>query len=190
MRWLLLAVAITAADCSNVDPAPLFIDVDYQVRCIDCEPRSPDDPKRRIMTLDGDNGYQLDCHASVVGTDRVLSFSAKYDDPEASAKNHSIEVLQVGYEEKDPGSKCEVRVRERSNRYIGKCTDGDPTPDTPCQVKLKVEDGIVKGSLFCIGIPNEAIESSVRYLVHSDDPDPMADDRVPATFEVQGCTGI
>ena len=72
MRWLLLAIGVVtlgvgATSCSSTDPAPVFIDIDYQVRCLICEPRSPDDAKRQLMVLDGDQGYQVDCHVSTVG---------------------------------------------------------------------------------------------------------------------------
>ena len=190
MRWLLLvAVTVSAASCSSTDPAAVFIDFDYQVRCLLCEPRAPDDPKRQFMTLDGDNGYNVDCHVSTVGKDRVLSFSAVFD-AASTSMDHGIEVLQAAYESKDPGSKCLVRVREESNRYVGKCTGGDPTADEPCQVKIDVKDGIVTGTVFCKDIANEGIESSKRHIVLSDQPDPKANDLVPATFEIHGCTGL
>ena len=193
MRWLLLAVTavtIGGAACNNVDPAPVFIDLDYQVRCIDCEPRAPDDPKRQLALLDGDMGYQIDCHASTVSKDRVLSFSAIYEDPEDSKNKHSIELLQASFDGKDPGDKCEVRVGEANNGYKGKCTGGEPTADNPCQVKLKVDEGVVRGTVLCIGIPNQALEGTTRYLVLSNPIDPKEDDKQPATFEVQGCAGL
>lgn len=190
MRWLLFAaVTLAVASCASTDPAAVFIDLDYQVRCLDCEPRTADEPKRQIMTLDDDQGYQVDCHVSTVGKDRVLSFSAIYDAPD-SIMDHSIELLQAVYKDDDPGSKCLVRAREGSNRYVGKCTGGDPTPDAPCQVEIHVKDGIVNGTLFCVLFANEAIKSSTRYLVISDHPNPAAPDMVPATFEIHGCTGL
>lgn len=190
MRWPLLAVVTLAVtSCSSTDAPAVFIELDYQVRCLICEPRAPDDAKREIMTLDDDQGYQVDCHVSTVGKDRVLSFSAVYDAPD-SVMDHSIELLQAAYEGDDPGSKCLVRVREKSNRYIGKCTGGDPTPDAPCQVEVHVSDGIVKGTLFCDEFANEAIKSSKRHLVISDASDPDAPDLVPATFEIHGCRGL
>lgn len=189
MRWLLLFVTLAVTSCSSADDPAVFIALDYQVRCLICEPRAPDDVKRQIMTLDGDQGYQVDCHVSIVGKDRVLSFSASYD-VEGTSMDHGIELLQAAYQDDDPGSKCLVRVRERSNRYVGKCTAGDPEPDAPCQVKIDVEDGIVKGTLFCDEFANEGIESSKRHLVHSDPEDPRASDLTPATFEIHGCKGL
>ena len=191
MRWLLLIVVAltTAASCSSTDPAAVFIDIDYQVRCLICEPRSPDDPKRQIATLDGDNGYDVDCHVSTVGKDRVLSFSAFYD-AEGTSMDHSIEVLQAAYTGDDPGSKCLVRVRERSNRYVGNCTGGNPEPDAPCKVEIDVKDGIVDGTVLCDEFANEASATSKRHLVLSDRPDPKADDLQPATFAIHGCKGL
>ena len=191
MRWLLLVVLVGlgAASCSSTDPAAVFIDLDYQVRCFMCEPRAPDDPKRQIQVLDGDMGYDVDCHVSTVDKDRVLSFSAK-SDASGTGMVHSIEVLQAAYDGDDPGAKCEVRVREESNRYVGKCTGGEPDADAPCQVKVEVKDGIVKGTLLCEQIANEGIEASKRHVVLSDRPGGVGPELTPATFEIHGCTGL
>lgn len=189
MRWLFLFVALAVTSCSSTDDPAVFIELDYQVRCLICEPRAPDDVKRQIMTLDDDQGYQVDCHVSIVGKDRVLSFSASYD-AEGTSMDHGIELLQAAYQDDDPGSKCLVRVREGSNRYVGDCTAGDPEPDAPCQVKIDVKDDIVKGTLFCDEFANEAIMSSRRHLVLSDRLGPEHEDLTPATFEVHGCTGL
>jgi len=184
----LFAVAVAAMGCNNVDPAPLYIDIDYQVRCLDCEPRSPDDPARRIALINGELGYQMDCHTSVVDGDEVLSFSILYSDPDDSSARHEIAVDRVDYQSGQPGSKCEVSVRERSNLYEGGCTGSTPTADEPCQIEINVEDGVVRGEILCLEIPNSNIVTSTRNLVHSDETGEP--DERPAVFEIYGCTGI
>ncbi len=199
MRSLLLVImAVLAIGCSNTDPAPVYIDLDYQVRCLDCEPRSPDDPKRVFALLDGDLGeepdsfYELRCHANTVGKHRVLTFSAKYTSPTNDSKDHSFKVAQVEFEGDDPGSNCNVEIREGSNHYKGKCGGDAPlsTADVPCQIALAVENGILNGTLRCVDLPNESLKTSTRHIVRSDRADPMADDDKPATFEFDGCTGL
>lgn len=191
MRSIVPALLVSAlCACSSIDPPPLYVEIDYQVRCITCEPRSPDDPRRGVKLIDGERGYVVDCHTSVVDGDDVLSFSLSYDDPDDSSARHSIEVQRVEYTGDDPGSKCEVVVRERNNRYVGGCTADDPTAETPCQVRLGVEDGILRGTLLCAEIPNEGIATSTRHLVRSESGDAATPDESPAEFEIHGCTGL
>lgn len=190
MRWLSLLMAVVAvASCSSSDPAAVFVDVDYQVRCLLCEPRAPDDDKRQIEALDGDMGYAADCNIVASGKNRVLNFSLNYD-TDGDAKDHSLQVSEAPIGDAGPGSKCLVRVKERANTYVGGCTDGEPEPDAECQVKAEIEDDVVKGTIFCDEIPNDNIASSKRHLVLSDRLGSDHDDLTPATFELHGCSGI
>jgi hypothetical protein len=131
----------------------------------------------------------MDCHTSVVDGDDVLSFSVSYDDPENSAARHALSVDRVGYLNDDHGDKCEVSVRERSNQYVGKCSGDAPTEDVPCQIHLEIdEEGVLRGELLCLDLPNEGIATSKRNVVLSDvvgEPD-----ETPAEFTIYGCTGL
>lgn len=196
MRSLFLLMLVAVVGCNSADSAPVYVDLDYQVRCISCEPRSPDDPKRKFALLDGDQGeepesiYEVECHANTIGKDRVLTLSAKYTSPTKNSRDHSFKVEQAEFSGKDPGPDCKVEIREGSNRYKGRCGSDAPDDDTPCRLVIGVEDGIVSGSLRCVGLPNEANKTSTRHVVRSDRPDPAEPDDKPATFEFHGCTGL
>jgi hypothetical protein len=190
MRRILLAfVSFAVSGCASTDDPALFIDVDYQVRCLEPCMSAADDVKHQFATLDDDQGFQVECYATTVGKDRVLSFSAQHD-VEGTNMDYGIEVLQAAFQGDDPGSKCLVRVKEKSNRYVGKCTGGDPEPDAPCQVEIDIKDGIVTGTLFCVQFPNEGNEMSTRHLVLSDRFGTTHDDLTPATFEIHGCKDL
>jgi hypothetical protein len=188
-RWLhfitiALLLASAAAGCTEDDPAPLFMDIRYQVRCVECEPRAPDDPVRDVQLLDGEMGFTIECFANTRDGDRLLSFSTVFINPDAASENYSIEVEQVNLDKSDPGSDCLVSVREGSNTYAGDCTKDDPTEDEPCSVSFDIEDDIVNGTIFCADIPNRNMAMTRRHVVA-----PGTQDE-PAEFELHGCTGL
>lgn len=174
-------LAVTA--CVRQDPAPLFVDMTYQVRCVDCTPRSVDDAPHAIAALNGEDGFAVSCRVQRPGKDRLVSFSATFKDAKHSDKNYSIKIRQADLDRADPGAGCLVDIAEGANTYEGTCTSGDPADDKPCQLKLSAKDGIVKGSLFCVNIPNRSENSLTRHIVSPDSTD-------PASFEVHGCVGL
>ena len=183
-RLLALAIAATfAVACTEEDPPPLYVDVDYQVRCVECEPIAPDDAVRRVQALDGEEGFTVDCSVARRSGDRLLSFSASFVDPGASRNNFSIGLSQVNLDRADPGGSCSVSVSEGDNSYEGKCTAGDPTSEEPCQVELEAEDGIVMGSVLCEHMPNRNAAMITRHLV-------APSSESAARFEVHGCRGL
>jgi hypothetical protein len=184
LAFCLVAAPVLTA-CVNQDPAPLFADIAYQVRCVDCTPRAMDDSPHMVSALDGDSGYKVACGATRPTKDLAITFSATFIDAKHPSTNHSIKILQADIESKtNPGAGCRVVVSEGSNTYEGKCTSGSPTDDQPCQVKFKpVAQGIVKGTLLCQNIPNNSEATLTRHLVS-----PGTDK--PASFEVDGCTGL
>jgi hypothetical protein len=186
MRCLTVLAFVAAAclsACVEEDPAPLFVDLDYQVRCLDCEPRTPDDDPHRIQALDGEAGFTIECNATRRSGDRVLSFSANYIDAERESDNFSISVIQANLDSDDPGTSCRLVVTEGDNRYEGKCTGGAPTPEEQCQLEIGEEDKIVSGELRCDHVPNLSSTLITRYVV-----EPGSDD--PVQFEVHGCSGL
>jgi len=186
MRCLIVLALVAASclfACVEEDPAPLYMDLDYQVRCIDCEPRTPDDDPHEIEAIDGEGNFTIDCNATRRGGDRLVSFSALYRDPEREDDNFSISVVQANLDSGDPGGSCRLGVTEGDNRYEGKCTAGDPTTEEPCQIELEEEDGIVSGSLLCDNVPNLSSTLITRYVVEPGSSDPVE-------FEVHGCSGL
>ena len=191
-RWLYLSLIASLASwvgtsiggCTDPDPAPLFMDIRYQVRCIECEPRAPDDPVRDIQLLDGEQGYTVACNANTVDGDRVLTFSTSFSNPDRESENFAISVKQVNIDKSNPGSACAVRVEEGSNTYEGDCTKDDPTADAPCSVAFEQDGDVIKGSVLCEDIPNRNMAMTKRHLV-----EPGTTDQ-PARFELHGCTGI
>lgn len=179
------ALSGLVASCASEDAAPLYVDATYQLRCIDCSPRVPDDPVRDIQVLDGERGFTVECNVNDAGGKKELTFSAKYVDATSSSKNYELKISQARYEGKDPGSDCEVSVAESANRYVGKCTAGTPTATEPCQLSFKIDGDIVKGSVFCDKIPNPSTSpQTVRYLVAP------FETTEPVKFEVHGCPGL
>jgi hypothetical protein len=187
MRPLLVLSLFTASAlmaCVNQDPAPLFLQTSYQVRCLDCMPVTTDNLARTVAALDGDGGFSVACSAQPSGNDRLLSFSVALIDPKHESNNYSFKVIQAKLDKSDPGGSCRVVVAEGANTYEGHCTGGSPTPDEPCQItKLKDVNGIVTGKLLCNNIPNRTDANTTRYVV-------KPGTTTAADFEVDGCVGL
>jgi hypothetical protein len=189
MRSLFLVwVTFAVVSCSSADAPAVFIDIDYQIRCLECEPRSPDDAKRQIETLDDDMGYAVDCNVTGSGKNQVVSFSLSFDS-DGVAKDHSIEAKEVPLGGGEPGSKCIVRVKEIANTYAGKCASDEPEPGAECRIETKLEGDVITGTVLCANMPNASIESSTRHLVLSEFGS-MHEDLTPAEFELHGCAGL
>ncbi len=178
-------VALLVTSCTSQDPEPVYLDTTYQLRCIDCVPRVPDEANHAIMQLDGEAGFTLGCSAEKTGGKTLLTFSAAFSDPMHADQNYEFKISQARIDAKDPGGSCEVRLLEAGNTYLGKCTADAPTTDTPCQLTFKVVGGIVHGTVYCDNIPNpSASPATTRYLVA---PSTASD---PAKFEIHGCSGL
>ena len=183
MRYLISAVLLLAA-CEKLDPEARFASVEYQVRCVDCEPRAPDERRHEITLLDGEEGYEVSCDAVQAGGKDVVTFRIAFDDPDAPSSAHRFEIQKAEYGGSGPGSQCEVIIREGRNRYIGDCSGSKPSEDVPCQLELETEGTQVIGSLFCANIPLEGAPTVTRHVV-----EPGTEDK-PARFEVHGCVGL
>lgn len=183
-RLFVLAIAAASSlACAEEDPPPLYVDVNYQVRCVDCEPRSADDAARDVRAIDGELGFNVECSVTERSGDRLLTFRAAYMDAERPSRNYGISLVQANLEGGDPGGSCIVVVSEGNNTYEGGCTADEPDDGNPCQVELEAEDGIVTGTILCESVPNKNSAMITRHLV-----DPNSED--PAEFEVHGCRGL
>jgi hypothetical protein len=186
MRSLLaLPLAVSLAlcalvGCNETDPEALYVDVLYQLRCNDCEPRTADSPARDIHHLDGDQGFDLSCVSEPTGDGRLISFWAEYTDPENEALDYSFEIDQAGLDGTAHGAACSVKVVEGATTYEGGCTKGDPTAEAPCKLSLKKEGDIVRGTVLCDQIPIQDMMNPFRYLRHPNS-------NRAAEIEVRGC---
>ena len=187
-RLLLLTLSFAAFPlaCVNSDPAPVFVDVSYQLRCIDCEPRTADDSAHTINALDGENGFRVTCDSQRQGKDRLVTFSAGVTDSKHPSNSYAFKIFQADVDKSDPGSSCHTQVVEGSNSYDGPCSSGEPSSDRPCQLKLKLKDGVIKGSVLCNAIPNRNDSMLTRHLVSPwhDRGGAVRDPRLPAVAVV------
>jgi len=186
MRRLLFLIACcvpAATSCVTNDPAPLYADVNYQVRCIDCEPRAVDDTPHHITALDGEKGFDVACTTQSVSGGRLVTFNASLIDSKHPTSTYAFKILQANVDKQDPGSSCRVQIVEGNNTYERHCTSRDPTADVPCHVKISDVKGSAKGSVLCGELPNRNDMTVTRHLVKPGTSD-------PAPFEIQGCPGL
>ncbi|MDH5674337.1 MAG: hypothetical protein OEZ06_19585 [Myxococcales bacterium] len=183
--FVALFACLALSACNDKDPAPLFFDMAYQVRCVDCTPRANHDPIRDIETLDEESGFSVRCVATrQENGERILTFETHFSDPEGKADSYSIRVDRANLDANGPGNSCSVTVVEDANTYEGGCTGGETGGKTPCQVILSEEGGIVEGSLLCTDIPNANNGMLSRHVTK-----PLSND-APAHFVVHGCEDI
>jgi len=170
-----LAVSGLLASCNAEDPAALFADVSYQLRCLDCNPIAPDGPKRDFSTTDGQNGTRLSCRAS----NGLVSL-------EIVGEGFMFKILDARPGDQ-PGNQCEVQVSEggTSNEYRGACKPVDGAGMQPCEVELVSDgDGGFAGTVECHRIPHRVTSAAFRHVVA-----PGSTDK-PANVSAQGCAGL
>ena len=174
MHRSLLALAALAfiASCNEEDPAALFADVTYQLRCLDCQPVSPDPPKRDFSVVDGEDGTSLECYAE--GGRVTLRINA-------GEFAFSIVDTRLG---DDPGNECEVRVTEGGNEYRGGCKSVGGSGSNPCEVELTPDGSGFNGTIECHQIRHKSNNTWIRHLVA---PGETAE---PAEISAQGCAGL
>lgn len=184
-RSLLLSLlGLSALSCSDLDAAPLFVDIQYQVRCVNCQPIADHDEPRNITVLDGEAGFTVRCRYFRKDGDRIVTFSSQFMDEEGTSNNYSVEIREANMDAFDPGSACEVSVTEGANEYLGKCTSRRPNEATPCRLEFEFEAGIITGSLLCMDVTNRANMQTSRHVTK-----PGEDDEA-APFEIHGCVDL
>ena len=110
-----------------------------------------------------------------------MAFSIVHESSD-SARSYSLELDDASLGEETDGP-CSVRVVEGANTYEGACGSGDPSEDRPCQVSLRIEKDVLRGSIYCANIASDASSAITRHVVA-----PISTE--PATFEIYGCSGI
>jgi len=169
--FLALVLGLSVAACTEEDPAALFADVSYQVRCLDCEPRTADGPERDLAVVDGD-GASLRCESN----GGLVSLEIETEDYAFKIMN-----ARLG---NDPGSQCEVRVKEGINEYRGFCKPEGSDDEQPCEVELTADGSGFMGRVFCSQIRHHLTASLFRYVVA-----PGTNDE-PAEVVASGCAGL
>ena len=130
-------------------------------------------------------GFKLTCAASTQSGAKRVSFSIMHESA-TEEQRYTLAVSHAKLDGEETDGPCSVRVVEGANTYEGPCGSDDPSEDRPCKVSVKVEKGVLKGSLYCAKIPSDASSSIVRYVTA-----PISrDSREPAQFEIHGCQGI
>lgn len=176
--WASVLSAGVLSACVNEDPAPVLVEVDYQVRCLGCEPRAPDEPAHDISAVMGRQGFRVSCTRDEYGDTRVLSFSADTSEPQINGNKGFSLAIRQAEAGPDPGPSCRVNAREGVNKYEGRCSADDPTDEIPCQVLMDFDDGLLEGTLLCRNIADEG--GARRSIVASESDQ-------PAEFTVHGC---
>lgn len=165
-----------------IDPDAVSVAVDYQVRCLDCQPTAPDSPVRRFDTNDGGPEVAVECEVVQHGAERMVSFSIRHTDLAQPTSNFALSVRNANLDPAgDPGVQCEIRVEEGSNEYRGRCADTAPTSSDPCELHLSLDGTDLTGSLLCHNIQHKMLASIVRHVVAATTVEE------PATFALHGC---
>ena len=187
MRHLIFItlVALLVPACVSEDAGPIYLETEYQVRCVRCEPRAPDNPIRKIEYLSGENGFDITCQVTERGGNKVVTMEADFSDAEAESRNYSLRLRLVSLDKSDPGPDCQVTVREGSNTYEGGCTAGEPDEEHPCKISLSRDgDDAIAGSIMCEEISNKANKGTKRHVVA-----PLSTDEA-AEFKIYNCTDL
>jgi hypothetical protein len=181
----LLALSLWAAPtllaCAKEDPPPQYVDIAYQMRCLDCQPIASDYSAHDVTAIDGEGEFDVSCRTR--GSKPALTFSVGHIDQKHESDSFQFRIVDASLTRGDPGGGCHVTVTEGNSTYEAPCTGGKPTAEKPCQLELKQADGVITGSILCRNIPNSLTPEIVRSLVK-----PGSD--TAAKFELHGCESL
>jgi hypothetical protein len=178
----LVLVCSLGGACKSESTPPIYVDADWQLRCRDCEPRTADDPERKVAYLDGEFDFKITCDVKEISGKPSMTLVVAHDSDRQSER-YGIRITRANIEGDQP-DECKVRINEGANIYEGACSGDDPTTEQPCKVSFDQKDQIVEARVYCDKIPNQANLASFRYLV-----DPGTDEK-PIKLAVHNCTGL
>lgn len=181
LLWTILLACI--ASCSSDTTPTVYIQLSYQVRCLDCSPRAPDDNQHDVKNVDGEDGYKLTCDVKKEGGERKVDFAVEHVSSDAGS-NYTFKLDSGNLDGDDSSGACQITVIEGDNTYKAACSSDEPSESSPCQAHFNVDNGIIKGSVLCNNIANEATSTLTRYVVK---PGTRAD---AAEFALYGCAGL
>lgn len=182
MGLAVVCVLGTFACKSESDP-PVYLDAQYQLRCIDCTPRTSDSPEHEIALLDGEFDWKVECSVDEIDGNETLTVDALYN-VRRESERYGIEITRVRLGDEDQSDDCVITLTEGDNTYEAGCTRGDPEGDKRCKVSFDRKAEVVEGTIFCDKIPSPQFLQNYRYLVA-----PGSNDR-PAKIEVHNCQGL
>lgn len=181
LLWPILLAC--SASCSSDTTPTVYIQLSYQVRCLDCNPRAPDDNEHDVKNVDGEDGYNLSCTVKKEDGERKVTFTADHLSSD-SGSNYSFKLENGNLDGDDTSGECQVTIIEGDNTYKSPCSSDAPSDDSPCQAQFSVDNGVIKGGVLCNNIVNEATSALTRYVVA---PGSRTDQ---AKFALYGCGGL
>lgn len=171
--------------CPSNDPAGVYADIQYAVRC-EMMGMCPGTVQRDINGFNGEGALRVTCRVTDSGDQRILNFSA------ASGSSYGITITNASFPRAggSPGAGCSVTVTDGPNTFTGTCGGAAPSAAQPCQISsvaftTEVETGspLITGQMLCEGLPNRADATRVREVTG-----PAAAGG-PLTFNIYDCTG-
>jgi len=162
---LVVVCGLGAFACKSESDPPVYLDAEYQLRCLDCTPATADSPEHEIQLLDGEFDWRVECDVRSIGGRPTLTVNAQYL-PGRESDEYGFKFTRVAIgEDEEQTDVCTIAVTEADNTYEAGCTSGDPTGDKRCQVSFERKDEIVEGTVYCNKIPNPRFLQTYRYLV-------------------------
>lgn len=170
-----------ATACTELDDPPVWVDFDYQVRCVRCVPMAFNDSPRNVAALDGDDGLSVSCKAD----GDLIDLRVLYDQ-DGSEDDWAFNLERVDVNEGGPGGGCRISVQEGARTYRGSCSGDEPSEEAPCQVELTHEDYLVSGKVFCENIPvvGGEVGQGTRHITKP------GSDTEPFEIEIHNCEGL
>ena len=194
MRRILLGcvslIALAALGCGDDEPAKVYGDMQWAVRCTECGMCSGI-RDRSILGLDGEMSQEISCNVTSSGDQRVFTIRAtNRADPE-DVFGITIRGLAVSSMGGPPqGSTCVVTVNEGGNRYTGPCGAVTATNEVqPCYLApVAISDTAagpeVNFTMMCTDLPHEADANLRRELTSPGSA------MQPGLFRITSCAGL
>jgi hypothetical protein len=203
MRRILLGcvsmLALAAMSCGGDDPATVYADIQWAVRCGEFGMCSGL-PDRDICGLDGATTncetmeparYDIRCTANASDGMYVLTIRARDTVDSEDVYGVSIRGLTVNQGGGMPvGSACSFQVEEGGNLFEGACGASPMTTDVqPCHIpNVSITDTAqgptVSFTVMCTDLPSEADAMRKREVTGPGGPS------MPATFMITSCSGL
>lgn len=180
---LAVVCGLLGSACKSESTPPIYLDAEYQVRCLDCEQHATDDPAREVSRIGGELDTKITCSVSKIDGERSLNLLLDYN-PGRESSRYGLRITRGLIDSAEQDDECTVRINEGQNNYEGACSGEDPTESLPCKVTFETEGEIISGTVYCDKIANPSNLVSDRYVVQ-----PGTRDK-PAKFEVHNCPGL
>ena len=179
--WVVCLGFSLAACTSDTTPA-IYMEMGWQVRCIDCGRSAQDDVPRTVKNVSGEAGFTLDCDVRKVSGTRRVDFSIDHPSTDQDDK-YGIAISLGNLDTEDTEDVC-VRVYEGDSTYTYECPSEDASFANPCKASFTIKDKIIEGDVKCDNVPNQGTNEITRSVVT---PGSRTD---AAHFKLYGCAGL